>query len=138
MKYQLTIFFDGRCPLCCMEMDKLKRRDTDNNILLVDIHSDAFVDYPYIEYDSAMGVLHGIYQGKLLLGLDVTHRAWSIVGLGFLVAPLQWPLVKPMSHQIYLIVARYRNPISQFLYRRFGLGKAQCEDKVCFKKRQMK
>lgn len=135
MKDKLTIFYDGQCPMCCLEMDKLVKRDKDNRIELVNIHNNEFLDYPDINKQEAMRVLHGRYQGNLLLALDVTHRAWQLVGLGFWVAPLQWPVIKPMAHQIYLLVAKYRHPISSFLHRRFGLGKAHCDNGVCYDKR---
>lgn len=132
MKEVLTVFYDGQCPMCCLEMDKLTARDKDNCIVLVNIHCDEFSQYPQIDKDDAMRVLHGLYQGELLKALDVTHRAWKIAGLGFWVAPLQWPLVKPIAHYIYLFVAKYRHPISNFLHRRFGLGQPQCEEGVCY------
>lgn len=133
MIQRLTIFYDGQCPMCCLEMDKLTARDKANSILLVNIHSDELLHYPEIDKDAAMQVLHGYYQGQLLLALDVTHRAWQLVGLGFWVAPLQWPVVKSVAHQGYLFVAKYRHPISSFLHRRFGLGQPRCEEGVCYK-----
>ena len=118
--------------MCCLEMDKLAARDNANCIVLINIHDDEFLKYPDINKDDAMQVLHGFYQNKLLLALDVTHRAWQLVGLGFWVAPLQWPVVKPFAHQVYLKIAIYRQPISSFFHRRFGLGQSRCEEGVCY------
>lgn len=129
----LTIFYDGQCPLCCAEMRKLKKLDKCNQINLINIHSQTFIDsYPDISFDSAMSVLHGIYKDKLLLGLEVTHRAWSLVGKGFWLAPLNWPLIKPISHGCYLIVAKYRQPISSALAKVFNMDTTQCKSGVCF------
>lgn len=132
---QLVIFYDGKCPLCSLEMQKLKRHDKKDNILLVDLQQTNFQDlYPHIIVDKALAILHGEYRGKLLLGLDVTHRAWTLVGKGALVAPLQWPVVKQLSHAGYLILAKYRYPISTFFAKRFGLGMKDCEEGVCYGK----
>lgn len=132
---QLTLFYDGHCPMCSLEMQRLKEHDKHNNIYLVDLHDDAFSErYPEINIDKALAILHGEYQGKILLGLDVTHRAWTLVGKGFLVAPLQWPIIKPISHQVYLILAKYRYPISQFMYKRLGIGIQQCNEGTCYEK----
>lgn len=80
----LTIFYDGNCPLCVTEMDHLKKHDNNQLIELINIHNKGFAQlYPDIEFNNAMKILHGTYQGKLLLGLEVTHRAWTIVGKGF-------------------------------------------------------
>jgi len=132
---QLTIFFDGQCPLCTLEMQRLKEQDKNNQILLVDLHQADFATlYPEINVDKGLAILHGKYKGKILLGLDVTHRAWTLVGRGWLVAPLQWPIIKPISHQVYLLVAKYRQPISSFIYKRFGIGIKHCDQGTCYGK----
>ena len=132
---QLTIFYDGHCPLCSLEMQRLKEQDDKNNILLIDLNQANFNEqYPHINVDKALDILHGEYQGKLLLGLDVTHRAWTLVGKGWMVAPLQWPIIKPLSHLVYLQLAKNRYPISQFIYKRFGIGIKQCNEGTCYDK----
>ncbi len=119
----LTIFYDGQCPLCSLEMSKLIKNDKNNVIRLVDLHSPSFPKhYPNINFDKAMKILHGEFNGKILLGLDVTHRAWTLVGKGWWVAPLQFPLLKQFSHMCYRIVAKYRQPLSHFLYNTLGVG----------------
>jgi hypothetical protein len=57
----------------------------------------------------------------MLLGLEVTHRAWILVGKGFWVAPLNWPVFKILSHCIYLALAKYRHKISALLAKIFGI-----------------
>jgi predicted DCC family thiol-disulfide oxidoreductase YuxK len=129
---QLTIFYDGHCPMCMAEMQHLKRHDAHNLIDLVSVHQGDFVtEYPQIDFNYAMKVLHGSYQGRTLLGLEVTHRAWTLVGKGFWVAPLNWPVIKSIAHGVYLIVAHYRHPISRYLSRTFGIGKENCQSGTC-------
>ena len=100
-----------------------------------DLHQENFEDlFPAIDFHRAMKILHAQFQGKILLGLDVTHRAWTLVGKGRLVAPLQFPVIKPLSHWVYLVLAKYRHPISSFMYRRFGIGLNTCEQGVCYEK----
>ncbi len=131
----LTIFYDGSCPLCTLEMDRLKRHDKHDRIKLVNLHQENFsIDYPDIDIEKAMHILHGIYRGKTLFALDVTHRAWTLVGKGFLVAPLSLPVVRQIAHQGYLFLAKYRQPISQCLYQRFGIGIQTCETGTCYEK----
>lgn len=131
----LIIFYDGNCPLCTLEMQKLKRHDTNKLIVLEDLHQENFVSrFPNVDIDKAMKVLHGRYQGKTLLALDVTHRAWTLVGKGALVAPLQFPIIKQLAHGGYLLVAKYRQPISHFIYKRFGIGVKTCDQGTCYEK----
>lgn len=135
MNNKLTIFYDGNCPLCNLEMKKLKQFDTNNLIILVNLHQADFNEkFPHINTDQAMKMLHGEYQEEILLALDVTHRAWTLVGRAALVAPLQWPIIKPLSHGAYLVLAKYRHPISNFLYQYFGLGSNTCIEGTCYGK----
>ncbi|MBU2881452.1 DUF393 domain-containing protein [Psychrosphaera sp. B3R10] len=128
----MTIFYDGQCPLCSSEMRHLKQHDTHDVINLVDLHQQDFAKhYPDIEFSKAMAILHGRYQDKILLGLEVTHRAWTLVGKGFWVAPLNWPIIKPISHWVYLVVAKYRQPISAVLANLFNIKTDTCQNGAC-------
>ena len=125
MLMNLVIFYDGLCPLCTAEMSKLKTLDTAKCLALVDITEDGFSDnYPDIDPREAKKVLHGKLNGNMLYGLDVTYWAWRLVGKGNWIAPLRWPLIKPLADRCYLFFARHRQPISRFLMR----GQT-CDDK---------
>ena len=131
----LTIYYDGNCPLCSLEMQKLKRYDSKGLIILENLHQESFETlFPHVNIDKAMAILHGQYQGKMLLALDVTHRAWTLVGRGALVAPLQFPIIKQIAHASYLLLAKYRHPISNYLYQRFGIGLKTCDQGTCYDK----
>jgi len=118
--------------MCAKEMDHLKKHDADNLISLVDIHQKDFESiYPSVKFADAMKILHAHYQGQLLLGLEVTHRAWTLVGKGLWVAPLNWPVIKTVSHWVYLILARYRHQISALLAKVFGIKTTNCSSGTC-------
>jgi len=135
MKDMLIIFYDGQCPMCATEMRHLKQNDKENVIELVDLHSDDMTThYPEINISDAMNILHGQYQGQRLLGLEVTHRAWTLVGKGFWVAPLNWPIIKPISHRIYLIIAKHRHGISRWLGKLPGVNIDNCNSGTCYRK----
>ncbi|MGF1832354.1 thiol-disulfide oxidoreductase DCC family protein [Photobacterium sanguinicancri] len=124
---KLTVFYDGTCPLCSKEMAALAARDKQHFIQTVDIYSDAFSAYPQIDANAANTVLHALDdKGQLLLGLDVTHRAWQIVGRGWLYAPLRWPLIKPLADRFYLYFAKNRYRFSYWF-----TGKSRCDSGTC-------
>ena len=113
----LTIYYDGHCPLCMQEMQLLKGYDNKKSILLVDLHYDNFSrDHPHINTSEAIRILHGqLDTGELLLGLDVTCKAWSLVGKHKWLAILRWPLIRTIADLIYRVFARYRSKISYLL-----------------------
>lgn len=131
----LTIFYDGKCPMCATEMRHLKQYDKNNSIKVVDIHQNDFATrYPDISFTKAMKILHGIYKGELLLGLEVTHRAWTLAGKGFWVAPLNWPGIKTISHWGYLGLAKYRHQVSTCLAKLPGIKTDNCTSGTCYGK----
>ena len=121
---QFTIFFDGRCPLCVNEMQHLDKLDRANKLHFFDIHNERLHElHPEIEFDKANRFLHGkLDSGQLLYGLDVTHRAWNMVGKGMWVAPLRWFWLKPIADKVYLGFAKHRFRISRLL-----TGQQRCE-----------
>ncbi|MEE3190284.1 MAG: DUF393 domain-containing protein, partial [Pseudomonadota bacterium] len=107
---ELTLYYDGYCPLCVREMDHLRKADQAGRLTLVDIQQEVFTErYPHIDPQAASTILHAdTADGELLLGLDVTYRAWSLVGRGFWIAPLRWPVVRWFADKAYLWFARNR------------------------------
>jgi predicted DCC family thiol-disulfide oxidoreductase YuxK len=121
---ELRIFYDGGCPLCLSEMKQLLSLDVEQSIDLVDINQPGFEEkYPVINKEKADAILHGqLADGSIILGLDVTHKAWSLVGKGRWTAILRWPVVRIFADWAYLVFAKYRHSLSQLI-----TGKSRCE-----------
>lgn len=117
MSVKLTVFYDGFCPLCVAEMSRLRKLDNKGVIRLVDVQQqEQMANFSEINKESALNILHGIDDnGRILKGLDVTCLAWHLVGRGWLVAPLRWPLVKGIADRVYLWFAPNRYRISGLL-----------------------
>ena len=118
---ELTLLYDGACPLCRREVTFLGQRDRAR-------HGDqprlAFVDIDQAEYDpsahqgvsyaQAMGRIHGIEaNGGVLRDLAVFRRAYELIGLGWLYAPTRWPLVRPVADAAYGLWAAGRLRITR-------------------------
>ena len=121
---QLTIFFDGGCPLCAAEIGHLERLDRDKNLAFEDIYAPSFNErFPHINPQQADKILHGQWQdGGIIYGLDVTYHSWALVGKRHWVAILRWPIFKQMAQLGYRFFARYRHRISALV-----TGKPRCE-----------
>lgn len=120
---ELSIFYDGGCPLCVAEMDHLKRLDNAGKIAFEDICAADFnARFPRVDRQQADRILHGeLGDGEMIYGLDVTYWAWVLVGKRHWVAILRWPLFKQLAQLGYLFFARYRHQISRLL-----TGKTRC------------
>ncbi|MEM0910274.1 MAG: DUF393 domain-containing protein [Pseudomonadota bacterium] len=130
-----TIFYDGNCPLCVKEINLLKKRNAEGKLEFEDIYkSDFRMKFPDLDWHSLNERIHAIDEyGKVYRGLDVTHKAWSLVGVGWLYAPLRWPIIRLVADAGYKIFARHRYRISYLLTgkkRTDVYGQSPCERKL--------
>lgn len=125
--HQLTVFFDGHCPLCNKEIMLLKQLDTRKKLHFEDIHAIDFVyRYPYIDVVAADQRLHGqLANGQIITGLDVTAKAWGLVGHHKWLQILRWPVICWFADLGYLIFARFRHQIARLF------GDKSCQDDNC-------
>lgn len=125
---QLTVFFDGNCPLCAREISALRARDPKQRLHFENIHAADFAyRYPYIDVSKADRILHGqLADGQLLYGLDVTAKAWALVDSHRWIQILRWPVIRWFADIAYRCFARLRHPIG----RLFGRDN-NCTDDSC-------
>ena len=117
---ELTVLYDGGCPLCVREVTFLRRRDRRRNAErphLAFVNIDA-ADYDpaahqNISYREAMGRIHGIdASGMVLRDLAVFRRAYELIGLGWLYAHTRWPLLGSLGNGLYALWANWRLAIT--------------------------
>ena len=124
---QLTLLFDGACPLCMREVRFLKVCDLNKRIAFVDIDAEEYAaaDHGGITYREAMGRIHALRaDGTVLQDVEVFREAYRLVGLGWVYAPTRWPLIGPLVNGIYRLWASQRLRLT----RRPGLDQL-CKDR---------
>jgi predicted DCC family thiol-disulfide oxidoreductase YuxK len=118
---QLTLLYDGGCPLCLREVTFLRKRD---QRLHPDAARLAFVDidaadyspnqHNGISYREAMGRIHAIQaDGTVLRDVEVFRAAYRLIGLGWLYAPSAWPGLRQLADVAYGLWARWRLPLTR-------------------------
>ena len=109
---ELTLLFDGGCPLCLREVKILRRRDGgQGRLAFVDVDNPAYdpARYGGITYSDAMGRMHALRDdGGVIRDVEVFRQAYGLVGLGWLYAPTRWPLLRPLVDALYGLWARWR------------------------------
>ncbi|MFZ0409536.1 MAG: DUF393 domain-containing protein [Cyanobium sp.] len=113
---QLTILYDGGCPLCVREVRFLERRDRQRSsaqpqLAFIDIDSPDYTPAAWggIGYREAMGRIHAIAaDGTVLRDVAVFRRAYDLIGLSWLYAPTHWPLLGPLADALYRLWAAAR------------------------------
>jgi len=141
--YPLTLLFDGGCPLCRLEMERLRERDGLRRLVFVDITEDGFDAAHYTleaRYEDMQAAIHAVRKdGSLATGVEALRLAYVAVGLGWWVAPAQLPLLRPALDTAYAVFARHRYVVSRWLMpliagiesRRASRRAAACKNGCC-------
>jgi predicted DCC family thiol-disulfide oxidoreductase YuxK len=113
--YPLTLYYDGACPICSLEMDHLRERSTDGRLVFVDIDAPGFDAAAVgVAQRDLMAEIHGrTADGRLLRGLPVLRHAYAAAGLGAWLATSGWPLLRPLADIGYRLFARHRQALSR-------------------------
>jgi predicted DCC family thiol-disulfide oxidoreductase YuxK len=114
-RWKIKILVDGACPFCRAEGNYLRLMDLGRGRIVVeDITSPQFDPAKCgLTFDDVMGQVHGILpNGRVVKGMEVLRRAYAAVGLGWMLAPTAWPILRPLSDACYHWVARNRIRIS--------------------------
>jgi predicted DCC family thiol-disulfide oxidoreductase YuxK len=134
--YPLTLLYDGACPVCNLEMDNLKARNTEGLLQFVDISVPFFDTAPYgATLEEMNGLIHAQRpDGTLVVGVEVFRLAYGAVGLGHLTAPTGWPLIKPLVDAAYAMFTRNRYATSRLampLITRISAVRAAKRSQAC-------
>ena len=105
----------------------MQRRDQRGQLAFEDISKPGFDAAGYgLTQTQVMGVMHGIYpDGRIITKIEVFRQAYRLIGLGWLLAPTGWPVLRTLSNWGYELFARYRVPLGRLL------GVRPCENDSC-------
>jgi len=126
--WQFKLLYDGQCPMCRREANWLRRRSRDGRLVFEDISAPGFDASRYgLTNAQVMGVMHGVFpDGRIVTKVEAFRQAYNLVGLGWLLAPTRWPLLRNLADWGYEWFARNRVTIGRW----FGGGKP-CADGHC-------
>lgn len=102
-----TLYYDGACPLCRAEIDKLSGFARDH-LVLKNIH-ELEPDETLPDRHKLLSRLHlKTAEGTWITGLRANIRAWRHTPFRYLWQILDWPLIRPISHCCYEFWLRKR------------------------------
>lgn len=139
--YPLTLLYEEACPLCKLEIDNLRARDSKRLLCFVDVSAPDFDATTFgIPLQDLLTVIHAVKaDGSIINGVEVFRLAYGAVGLGWLTRPTGWPILKQLFDRAYVHLARNRHRISERLaWLLFGIAAKRaakrsraCEDGHC-------
>ncbi|SHG47535.1 thiol-disulfide oxidoreductase DCC family protein [Massilia sp. CF038] len=126
----LTLYYDGRCAFCSTEMARLGRWDKKHQLAFTDIAQPGFdpahLGASMVELNLEM--YSQAADGTVYAGIDSMLAAYTLVGRGYLVAPLRVPFLRPPLAYLYRMFARNRYRMSTLLGYKIT---PVCQDGVC-------
>lgn len=117
--YPLTLLYDASCPVCALEMDHLRQRceaaGAADRLRFVDIAAEGFDAAAFgATFDALDAEIHGVRpDGSLIRGVQVLRLAYAAAGIGWVLQPTGWPLLRPAFDAGYRVFARHRRAISR-------------------------
>ena len=112
---ELTLYYDGQCPLCVAEVAFLQSRNTQGQLAFVDITQAGFeVAGHNISCEAAMAQIHGrTADGQVLVGVPVFATAYQLAKLPVLAWLLSRRWLMPVLQPAYVLFAKHRQAISK-------------------------
>jgi predicted DCC family thiol-disulfide oxidoreductase YuxK len=108
---RITILMDGACPLCRQQAISLALLDLGRHRLAIeDIAAPGFDPGRYgLSMDECLEQIHAVLpSGRVVTGFEVFRRAYDAIGLGWLLAPTGWAVLRPLADAGYRLLARHR------------------------------
>jgi predicted DCC family thiol-disulfide oxidoreductase YuxK len=114
-KPELTLYYDGQCPLCVAEIDFLQSRNLLGQLAFVDVTQTGFeADGHNITCEAALNQIHGRKaDGQVLVGVPVFAYAYRLAKLPFLAWLLSRKWLMPVMQPAYILFAKNRQTISK-------------------------
>lgn len=126
---ELILYYDGDCVFCRNETARLRRWDDAGRLAFADIAAPGFIPPAGVGLPALNTEMHALTaDGRLLVGIDSLLAAYTLLGRGWMVAPLHVRVLRPVFSALYRGFARNRYRISALL------GAPACADGVCANK----
>lgn len=111
----LTIYFDGRCPLCLAEIHVLRARNRRGLLQFVDVTAQDYRESSHgVSCDAALANIHARLGDHILLrGPAVFAEAYRRADLTRSAWLLSRPALQPLLAFAYRVFARHRHAISR-------------------------
>jgi len=108
---KIDLLYDSECPICMMEVNFLQKRDLNGRIRFTDLSSPDYnpADHGNVTFKQGMRKLRAVLPGgKVVTGVEVFRKTYDAIGLGWVFALTNYPVVGGVADKLYDIWAENR------------------------------
>ena len=101
---QIDLLYDSECPICQMEVDFLKKRDTKNRIRYTDLSDPSYnpKEHANIRFEDGMRKIRAVLpDGKVVTGVEVFRKTYDAIGLGWIFSLTNLPVIGKLADIAY-------------------------------------
>eukprot|EP00274_Cyanoptyche_gloeocystis_P000073 CAMPEP_0196656536 /NCGR_PEP_ID=MMETSP1086-20130531/17625_1 /TAXON_ID=77921 /ORGANISM="Cyanoptyche gloeocystis , Strain SAG4.97" /LENGTH=233 /DNA_ID=CAMNT_0041989313 /DNA_START=84 /DNA_END=785 /DNA_ORIENTATION=- len=109
--WHAKLLYDGDCPVCIRNVEMLQKLDRQQRVDFVDIASPFYEpeEHGGVELEEAMERMTAVLSnGRIVQNMDAIRAIYRAMGLGWLVAPTGWPILRTAFDQLYDFVSSNR------------------------------
>lgn len=108
---KIDLLYDSECPICMMEVNFLQKRDVGNRIRFTDLSSKDYnpADHGNVTFKQGMRKLRAVLPGgKVVTGVEVFRKTYDAIGLGWVFALTNYPIIGGVADKLYDVWAENR------------------------------
>ena len=106
---RFEVFFDGDCPLCKREINMIRGKDKQQQLVLTDISAADFRPPDGFSLDQLMRSIHGrLPTGEYVVGVEVFRQIYNRLGFQRTVRFSQIPGIRSLLNAGYFAFAKLR------------------------------
>lgn len=110
----LNLLYDGECTVCQWEKDNLLSLGGKDAIRFTNIEDESDARNGGVSYADGMARITAVTrEGEVLTGMRVFEACYQRVGLGWVFAPLSWPVVGKLIEASYEVFATVRTDVTR-------------------------
>ncbi len=108
--WRFKLLYDGECPFCMVEVRWMTKLNKKHRLAFENIAAPEFDPTVYgATFEEVMGTIHGVFpDGTKTVGVETFRQSYKALGIGWLLAPTGWPILKPIFDWFYVVFARGR------------------------------
>lgn len=127
----IQLLYDGDCPLCLREVNFLRTKNADRDVVAFMDIADPNYSGP-VDYATAMEQIHAIMpDGRIISGVAVFREIYSALDMGWVYAITRLPGLNWLAERVYGLWAAYRLKLTGRPDLATLIAERQCSEGTC-------